>query len=644
MAVQFGRWNYDGRPVEPAYLARIDSLLEPYGPDGLTTYSQAGIQILYRAFHTTLPSRTECQPFILRSGAVLTWDGSLDNRATLIGGLGGVVTRDSPEVLIVAAAYEQRGAQSFADLAGDWALSIWEPREQALLLAKDPIGVRPLYYARDENGITWSTVLDPLVLAGAKNFQLDQEYIAGWFSSFAAADATPYVGIRSVLAASYLRIEPREQTSRKYWDFDPSKWIRYATDRDYEEDFRVVFRQAVGRRLRSDSPVLAELSGGMDSSSIVCIADELLAQGAAETPRLDTVSYYNDSEPNWNERPFFTKVEELRGRTGCHIDLSSGDVFTINTETPPFTPTPGADRRATEAAEKFNEYLRSGGHRVLLSGIGGDEFTGGVPTPCPELADLLARGHLGKLATQLRAWAIQKRQPWIHLLRESCSDFLPPRLSSRREYKIATSWLDPRFADCYRSALTAYKRRLRLMGPSPSVQHNLSTLDHLRRQLASSSLPPAPHYVKRFPYLDRDFLAFLFAAPRDQLVRPGHRRSLMRRALAGVVPPEILNRRRKAYVARGPLAAIANGWTSLTELSRDMRSAALGIIDPIRFRTALEDARLGKPVPAILLLRTVRLELWLRAASERAVFADLPQVRFPELLPRSAEGVLGSAS
>jgi asparagine synthase (glutamine-hydrolysing) len=644
MAVQFGRWSFDGRPADAAYLARIDSLLEPYGSDGHTAYSQAGVQILYRAFHTTRASRSERQPYALRSGAVLTWDGRLDNRADWIRELNGVVTQESPDVLIVAAAYERTGTRSFSTLLGDWALSIWEPGEQTLLLAKDPIGVRPLYYARDENGVTWSSVLDPLVLGAHKAFALDREYIAGWFSTFPAADSTPYLEIRSVLAASFLQIEPRKQMLRKYWDFDPNSRIRYATDREYEEHFRLVFREAVGRRLRTDAPVLAELSGGLDSSSIVCIADQLMEQGAAETPRLDTVSCYNDSEPNWNERPYFRKVEERRGRAGCHIDLSSGGAFAIHTETPPFAPTPSAECRMTEATEKFNEYLLSGGHRVLLSGIGGDEVTGGVPTPCPELADLLTRGHLRRLASQLLAWAIQKRQPWIHLLGESCSDFLPPGLTSRGDYSIASMWLDPRFAESNRPALTDYRRRLRFFGPLPSVQYNGSALEHLRRQLASASLPAAPPYEKRYPYLDRNFLEFLFALPREQLVRPGHRRSLMRRALAGFVPAEILDRKRKAYVARAPLASIADGRHLLLEISRDMRSAALGIIDPARFRATLEDARLGKPVPSVLLIRTLHLELWLRAASPLGVLTDLAHQRASEPFSTDAEGVPGSTT
>ena len=70
----------------------------------------------------------------------------------------------------------------------------------------------------------------------------------------------------------------------------------------------------------------------MDSSSIVCVADTIIAQGTYEVPRLDTLSYYSDSEPNWNERPYFTKVEEKRGRTGCHIDVGAPNYFTFGFE------------------------------------------------------------------------------------------------------------------------------------------------------------------------------------------------------------------------------------------------------------------------------------------------------------------------
>ena len=91
----------------------------------------------------------------------------------------------------------------------------------------------------------------------------------------------------------------------RHWDFDPAARIRYRTDSEYEEHFRVVFAESVRRRLRSDAPILAELSGGIDSSSIVCMADTIIARDADAFPRLDTLSYYNESEPHWNERPLF---------------------------------------------------------------------------------------------------------------------------------------------------------------------------------------------------------------------------------------------------------------------------------------------------------------------------------------------------
>src|ERR1700722_1250409 len=130
----------------------------------------------------------------------------------------------------------------------------------------------------------------------------------------------------------------------------------------------------------------------MDSSSIVCMADAVLAQGAAQTPRLDTLSYFSDSEPNWNERPYFTKVEEGRGRPGCHIDIGSQEVFKFESGFPPFSATPGApNTRPSEATRQFRGCLTAQGTRRVVSGIGGDEFTGGVPTPVPELMDSLVR-------------------------------------------------------------------------------------------------------------------------------------------------------------------------------------------------------------------------------------------------------------
>jgi asparagine synthase (glutamine-hydrolysing) len=627
MSAQFGRWNFDGKPVDRDYLEKVTPLLHPYGPDDHGTYVKRNIGILYHAFHATKESRRETQPFATASGAILTWDGRLDNRDDLTRQLRNTLKNSATDVEIVAAAYDHWGSDCFAMLIGDWALSIWEPRTRSLILAKDPIGTRHLYYSFDKEQVTWSTILDPLVLFAEESFSLCEEYIAGWLSFFPAAHLTPYVGLHSVRPSSFASVRAGKCTVTKYWEFDPGKRIRYTNDAEYEEHFRCVFGEAVRRRLRSDSPILAELSGGMDSSSIVCMADTIVAKGSAETPRLDTVSCYDDSEPNWNERPYFTKVEEKRGRQGCHIDVGKQESLKLEMYEGQFAATPGCGGRPSEASKKFAACIVLQENRVVLSGIGGDEVTGGVPTPTPELEDLLARGQFRALAHQLKVWALNKRRPWFHLLFEAARGFFPPALVGAPKPMRPAPWLNRGFVRRNRAALHGYENRLKLFGPLPSFQDNLGTLDALRRQLTCSPLPSKPVYEKRFPYLDLGLLKFIFALPREQLVRPGQRRSLMRRALGGTVPEEVLNRKRKAYVSRGPMAGIAADWVSVETLVRHMLSESIGVIDSKPFLDALTKAREGREIALVPLMRVLAIEQWLCNLTHRNYLDIEPATR-----------------
>ena len=204
MSVQFGRWNFDGKPVDRDYLEKARATIAPYGPDDAGSYLKGNISILYHAFHTTKESRRETQPHITATGAVITWDGRLDNRAELIRQLKDVLTIGSTDVSIVAAAYEEWGTNCLGKLIGDWALSIWGPDERSLILAKDPIGTRHLYYSFDKEQVSWCTILDPLVLFAGKTFKLEEEYIAGWLSFF-PGDSTDTLRRNSFGVAVLLR-------------------------------------------------------------------------------------------------------------------------------------------------------------------------------------------------------------------------------------------------------------------------------------------------------------------------------------------------------------------------------------------------------------------------------------------------------
>jgi asparagine synthase (glutamine-hydrolysing) len=619
VSAQFGVLNFDGLPSSQGYIEKANRFLVRFGPDKSDFYSADGITILYQAFYTTKEAEREKQPLVAESGLVITWDGRLDNRESLIGQLRAGLSPQSPDVSIVGAAYERWGTSCFAKLIGDWALSICNPKEQSVILAKDFVGLRQLYYSLERDQVSWSTTLDPLVLLSSHSFLLNEEYIAGWFSFFPKADLTPYNGIDSVPPSSFVEFRPGRQRTTKYWDFNPSREIRYRSDDQYEEHFRAAFAESVKRRLRANAPVLAELSGGMDSSSIVCMADTIIAHEHVDAPRLDTVSYFDDSEPNWNERPYFTKVEEKRGGTGCHIDASSQGPLEFELDGEQFAATPGAGGSPTETTRQFAACMTEGRNRVILSGIGGDEVTGGVPTPTPELADLIARAKFRRLAHQLKVWALNKRKPWFYLLFDAAREFFPPRFFGIPQHLQPAPWLRREFVQRNRAALTGYPKRVKFLGGLPSFQENFSTLNALRRQLACSPLSCNPVSEKRYPYLDRDLLEFLFAVPREQLVRPGQRRSLMRRALVGIVPDEILNRKRKAFVARGPLVALSADRPALARFVGHMVSDSLGIVKASQFGDALQRACEGQEMAIVPLMRTLGVEMWVRAASDAGV-------------------------
>jgi asparagine synthase (glutamine-hydrolysing) len=294
-----------------------------------------------------------------------------------------------------------------------------------------------------------------------------------------------------------------------------------------------MFIQAVRRRLRSIGPVVSELSGGIDSSSIVCVADRILKDESGLASRLDTLSYLDDTEPDWNERPFVAAVETARKRVGFHVDVSTQLAFIPERDPSQFSCTPAAGIFPSIPQQAVSAYLRCEGVRVVLSGLGGDECTGGVPTGIPELADLLVQGRMVKLFRQAVAWSLAARRPLIHMASSVISEFLPsPALGgSGRLAKVP--WLNPVFERRTRSTEILTSKRLTFFGPLPSFQENLCALDDLRRQIASVPPQISPILERRYPFLDRDLLEFLYSIPREQIIRPGRRRSLLRRALRG---------------------------------------------------------------------------------------------------------------
>lgn len=619
MSVQLGMLSLNGAPVDRESVSLISKQLKPCGFDGETSYYGNSIGVVYRAFHTTAESRHEVQPSISASGAVLIWDGRLDNREELIAQLQDVLAGDRTDVAIVTAAFESWGTNCFSRFVGDWALSVWHPGTRTLILSRDYAGIRHLFYYPKSHCVVWCTDLEPLVLCGDQ-FRLCDEYFAGYLALWPPSHLTPYREVYPVPPGTFVSFHNGQVNVRKYWAFNFHRPLRYRAEAEYEEHFRSAFRTAVKRRLRSDGPILADLSGGLDSSSIVCMADDIRHQRESQCPPLDTFSVVLGDEPGEEDSLYIPKVEQQRGRSGHHLTiscLSEASPF----DYPDFIATPGFGTSRLEIDFVKADIIRQGKYRVLLSGIGGDEMLGQALDPRIQLADLLRQCRLKGLGSQLLAWSLLLRRPIMHLFTDALLLQLPHSIRAGcSEIAQLEPWVNPRFADAHSLKILQLEAAEAPWFWRPGARDWYQTIMTLTR-LMSSARPSGEE--TRYPYLDRDLVEFLISIPTEQLLRPGHRRSLMRRSLSSLLPRDVLERRTKVNSSRYFCAALDKHWSSLESILQHPLIAQLGYVKQPEFYAALRSAKHGDiPNHFLRVIRALSWELWLRESVSRGVFAD----------------------
>src|SRR6266540_837661 len=260
MSALGGIYYFNNRPVARSSLISLGEKLSSHGPDGGSEVVSGSIGMVYRAFHTNRESRLEKQPLVSREGHILAWDGRLDNREEMISLLRQELNGDQTDVSIAMAAYLKFGSDFLPRLIGDFALALWEPRTRTLLLARDAVGPRPLYYHANAERIIWSSELAPLLDFAGIELEVNDEYIAGYLTNGPAPELTPYKDIHAVHPGYTLSARDGHLKAQRYWGLDPNLEIRYKTDGEYEEHFRGLFREAVWHRLRVDGPVWGSLS------------------------------------------------------------------------------------------------------------------------------------------------------------------------------------------------------------------------------------------------------------------------------------------------------------------------------------------------------------------------------------------------
>lgn len=602
-----------------ALLSALADGLAERGPDGCQTIARDLAGMVYRPFHTTPESRFERQPINTEDGVLMTWDGRLDNHDLPAGD--GVRRAEALSDAELALAAFRRWGADFADrLTGDFAAAVWEPRPRRLVLARDPFGARPLFYTADARGrLLWASNVTALRRAGGVDTALDESWIAGYFGGLPPDDRTVFKSIRSLPPGHVLTVDEQGRHLRRYWPGRSLREVRCADDREYEENFKALLRDAVRRRLRASGPVFAELSGGVDSSSIVCLADEALRESSTAVDRLQTCSFVFEEARSGDEREFIQRVEELIGRPS-HL-VSDREAPLLEDFLSTCTEVPSSLSSFRSRYRVVSDHMRAAGARVLLSGIGGDDLGLSEVDVPPHLADLAAAGELRNLLRETRHWSGELEQPWISL---AWNGILLPLLPAGLQRRWALPrwqripWLRKGFVrrsdfnECLASVLPGEaEQAIR----RPSLRQRCAGL----RATVVQQVQPRYLDVQvlgremRFPFLHRPLVEFCLGLPIGQLIRPGETRSIHRRALAEVLPREVAYRSTKSGPDEAMVRAVGREWRCLEKMfSNNAFIYQAGIVERGPFLEALEKFRFGLIPQAGPVFRAIEVEAWLR--------------------------------
>lgn len=618
MRVFAGVFHYGQRAAtaEDAFL--IAKRLSSFGVGGQREVLSGSVVMLSGMLFTNRESPIDEQPIRSTQGHVGFFNGRLDNRSSLLQSLGRDPHFPCSDVSLVLDLYERFGQGSFRGLIGDFAIALWDAQRETIILVRDAFGVRALYYRPSSDRVVWSTDLGHLLAISDGSTSLDNEYVIDFLLREPELDRTPYRGVYAVPPASAVVVRGGKLQVSRYWSPDPRHLIRYRSDEEYEEHYSNLFRESVRNRLRSKGPICADLSGGIDSSSIVCVADDLVKSGSVPATEVIPISYRFDESHSADEYEFIRSVEEKIGKRGTYLWESEFRMLS-QFRAQPFGAIPNLMWLYGRREQLVANVMRSNHANVILRGTGGDHLMLSQVSYPPELPDYLLTGRLLKLHQTIAAWKASLPRPYLDfMLKGALSPLLPAKLS----YKLAK----PRHSSLFllqKEFATRMRAVERMQKPvedfglryPPSRHYCAVLLTDLIATVAGGAYQEQP-YEFSLPYLDRPLVEFCLAIPVQQKIRPGITRSLQRRAMKPLLPPKVAERTTKGRLGEAVSRAWVREVKGLLACLQDTEVCARGYIDRGLFHEALMKSLHGLSVDLTPLIQVLCLEFWLRSLDE----------------------------
>ncbi len=556
-----GFFHRDGRQADPAMLERMSATLTHRGPvAGAWIGEKTGLAC--RTLVVTPEARCEHLPVTDPTGQlVLAADARIDNRDELRAALGHPAATASDGTLILLA-YERWSEECPFRLVGDFAFALWDGRRQRLFCARDHIGVKPFYYFQSDSLFAFGSEIKALYVLSEIPRKVNEARVAELLARhFEDKTSTLHAGVERLPPAHAISVGRDSCRRRKYWQLDSRRGVLLPTRRAYEEAFRELLTEAVRCRTRSEGAIGAALSGGLDSSSIVCLASRCLAPGAAP---LHTFSALFSGLPEKDRRrsdeeSYIRSVLATVGRP-VHPHFVRADLF---------SPLRDVERMLWHEDEAFlapNLYMhwalyeaaRPQGVRVFLDGIDGDSTVSFGLDFLTDLARTLRWRRLMKEARDVCRRPEVALSPLKAALRFGFKPLVPGSVTRlwdrlRRQGRPPfdpRSVVNPELAERVR-----LKQRTRdHLGGKPTLfcsernKHRASLesgliplgLEVLDKAAAAFGIEP------RYPFFDRRLMEFCLGLPSEQKLADGWPRSIHRRGMAGILPDDVCWRFSKA--------------------------------------------------------------------------------------------------
>jgi len=617
-----GVWNYATRePVDRARLERMRDTLVHRGPDDAGTHfdDAAGLGLGFRRLSIIDPSPAGHQPMGNEDGSVwIVFNGEAYNFLDLRPQLEahGHRFRSHSDTEVVLHLYEQQGTRCVESLNGMFGLAIWDAPRRRLFLARDRIGKKPLYYYDDGRRILFASELKAILADPTVARDLDWRAVGQFFAvgNVTGADCIIY-GVRKLPAGHRLVCADGRVTTERYWDWLPAfrRVDRTRSEAEWIAALRATLTEAVRRRMISDVPLGAFLSGGVDSSAVVATMAGLSAQPV----RTFSIGF---ADRRYDETPYAREVAQRFGTEHHELVVEPEAVESVLPRLVRQYDEPFADSSALPTyyvSKLAREHVT-----VCLSGDGGDEACAGydrydqalregavdvVPQWLRRLVlwpfSRLPAGTPGR--SRARRFMQDATGRYVTLMRfmspEHVTALLTPEAAARVE------------GDGAAAVATAFARAGDLDALS-RVQYTDGTVylpDDILVKVDRASMLNSLEV--RCPLLDYEFLELMAAVPPALRRANGGGKALLKRAFRGVLPDAVLDRPKMGFGVplerwfRDDLATFVRATLC------DARTAQRGIFSRRGVETLIRGGASASIQLSSHLWQVLVFELWCRA-------------------------------